>query len=171
MTPALPITLEQYLGKYIGHPDCTPGVKGNAIVLLDIVNAGLLLAQGDGVQLRINPITGSLVAGSGNGGFRPDECPIGALASWHKRHFDQVEGRELGPAACDVYDPARALVTWSLENKARLIAIGILAMERPQWTPTWCHWQRKRVPSGHFAFVPSQDPPLVAALPREIELA
>jgi hypothetical protein len=119
MTPALPITLEQYLGKYLEHPDCTPGVKGNAIVLLDLVNAGLLLAQGDGVQLRINPITGSLVAGSGNGGFRPDECPIGALASWHKRHYRPGRARELGPAACDVYDPARELVAWSLENKAR----------------------------------------------------
>jgi hypothetical protein len=171
MTPALPITLEQYLGKYLEHPDCTPGVKGNAIVLLDLVNAGLLLAQGDGVQLRINPVTGSLVAGSSNGGFRPDEAvdrngrPVGAGHSWHKRHYDEILRRELGPAACDVFDPARELCAWSLRNAERLVRMGILGMEDPRWTPSWCHWQIHRV--SKFCYVPSADAPLAAALPEQ----
>jgi hypothetical protein len=164
----LPITRAQYLGKYAEADWVTERVIANVDRLLEPVNAGLLLAQADGVYLRRNSITGSLIGGTGNGGIRPDDCPIGSLTSWHKRHADEA-GLELGPCAIDLYDPARALCTWALENRDRLIAIGILAIERPQWTPSWCHWQTQRVKSGHFAFVPSNDPPLVAvALPGEL---
>lgn len=163
MTPALPVTLDEYLGPYKGHPDITPGILGNAINFLDVANAGLLLAQADGIVLRRNPITGSLVAGSGNGGVRIQAAadrngrPVGA---GHSRHKD---GR-----AQDSFDPERRLCAWSLVNKGRLLKIGILAMEDPRWTPTWCHWQDLAVPSGHFAFVPSSDAPLAAALPEQL---
>ena len=152
-----PISIEQYLGSYATHADATSAIRGTAARTLDKVNAGLLLAELDGVKIRTNPLTGSHVAGSGNGGFRPKGCAIGAASSKHK-----------SAEACDIFDPLREIAAWSLRNKERLQAIGILAIERPSWTPTWCHWQVVGVPSGHFAFIPSSEPPLAMALPGEL---
>lgn len=169
----LPITRAQYLGHYAGEAWVTPRVIANADALLLPVNAGLLLARQDGVHLRVNPVTLCLVGGTGNGGIRPDVVldrngrPIGAGKSWHKRHANE-QGLEEGPAAVDVFDPARELCAWSLHNQARLEAIGIVAMEDPRWTPSWCHWQTVRVPSGHFCYIPSADPPLAAAVAGQI---
>ncbi len=161
------ITLLDYLGRYGEHPDATPERRRAAFRWLDAsVNPALLAAERDGVDLLINPLTACHIAGSGNGGFRPGDCPVGAARSGHKMPL--IEG-QLG-VAIDIVDPTRELVAWSLANQARLEQLGILALEDPRWTPTWAHWQSFPVPSGRFAFIPSNDPPLAAApaawLPR-----
>lgn len=159
-----PITVIQYLGPYADHPDASSEKRGTAARLLDKINAGLALAEADGVVLPINPHTGCHIAGNGNGGFRPQICvdadgkPIGAGGSQHK---DAHAG--------DIHDPLRELCAWSLRNKDRLRAIGIRCMENPQYTPTWCHWQDVDVHSGNFSFIPSRDAvALSPALPEQL---
>lgn len=146
------ITVFDYFGKYEAHADATSEKRRTAARMLDKINAALLLAERDGVELHFNPITGCHIAGEGNGGFRPMDCPIGVASSKHK-----------SAEALDVYDPERRLAAWSLANAERLKAIGILAMERPEWTPSWTHWQVVAVPSSNFAFIPSSAPALAAA--------
>jgi hypothetical protein len=153
----LPITIEQYLGPHSMSADATPEIRGRAAQLLEKVNAALLLAEQDGVRLFKNPFTGGHVGGRGNGGFRPRNSSVGAPSSRHK-----------SAEAIDLYDPQRELATWSLNNEARLEALGIVAIEDPRWTPSWVHWQIVPVPSGRFAFVPSNTPPLAAALPGQV---
>lgn len=154
----LVVTLEQYAGPYLAHRDFTLERRSAAISFLGAVNAGLRMAQDDGLVLEINPATGSLISGSGNGGFRPQDCPIGASRSSHKRaigiDLKEIIGRELA--------------RWSLRNRDRLRACGIQAMERPQWTPTWVHWQGDPVASGNFAFVPDNSPAKAPPLPEEV---
>lgn len=169
----LPISSRQYFGRYEGHPHATPRVCANVFALLDLVNAALLLARQDGVLLRCNPVTRCAIAGTGNGGFRPDDCKVGAEFSWHRRWGRLAaelrrEGEEPGPGALDVFDPARELAAWSIHNRARLEAIGIVGMEDPRWTPTWVHWQIFRVPSGRWCYIPSSAAPLAAAVPGQV---
>lgn len=153
-----PITVIQYLGPYADHPDASSEKRGTAARLLDKVNAGLALAEADGLVLPINPHTGCHIAGNGNGGFRPQACAIGAGGSQHKEAH-----------AADIYDPLRELAAWSLRNKDRLRAIGIRCIENPQYTPTWCHWQDVDVRSGSFSFIPSRDAVALApALPEQL---
>lgn len=159
-----PITVDDFFGKYGDHPDATSSRRRAAARWLDQVNVALLLAEKDGVRLRVNPVTRSYIAGSGNGGFRPLDCPIGAAKSGHKMLL--VDG--VLRVALDGYDPEQELSAWSRANEARLEAIGVLAMEDPRWTPTWCHWQNYAVPSGRFCYVPSSSPALVAELGVEV---
>lgn len=158
------LTLAAYLGRYAAYAEFQQqAVLERAARSVEIFNAAIQLAEADGVEFKINPNTGTIVAGSGNGGVRPANCPVGAANSRHKIGKD-----ELGPAALDLFDfPARDICRWSLANADRLKAVGVVAMERPQWTPSWCHWQTVPVRSGLFAFVPSSEPALVAALPGE----
>jgi len=152
----IPLTLTQYLGHY-DDDRITPEVRANAERLLAIVNTALTAAEADGVQLHVNPHTGNYIGGSGNGGVRPPDSPVGAAKSGHKRG-----------TAIDPYDPHRGLAAWSWKNKARLELLGIRAMERPEWTPTWVHWQIEPVASGVFAFIPNSSPPLTDALPEQL---
>jgi hypothetical protein len=88
----------------------------------------------------MNHKTGTLVAGEKYGGFRPQDCPIGAPHSKHK------EGK-----AVDVYDPHGDLDRWITD--ARLKNAG-LAREHPSCTGTWAHLQSEPPPSGHLTFYP-----------------
>lgn len=162
-----PITLEQYFGGYLNHPDATPERKANAALLLQSANAGLSQAEDDGVVLNINPTTGTYISGSGHGGFRPqvlvdaDGHPIGAGKSEHK------EGNAIDP-----FDPDRELARWSLRNQEQLKHLGIRGMENPMWTvgrngKGWVHWQRVAVKSGRFIYVPNDNPPVAEALPEQ----
>jgi hypothetical protein len=42
-----------------------------------------------------------------------------------------------------------------------------LWIENPMWTPTWVHLQIVPPHSGRRIFVPSENPPLAAALPEQ----
>lgn len=148
-----PITIEQYFGPHGDHAAITEEMRESAEALLDNVNDVLRLAAADGVELQANPVTGSMISGSGNGGWRPPESPVGASKSTHKRAM-----------GIDIYDPARALARWCSQNVSRLQMRGILAMEDPRWTPTWAHMQTVAVPSGRFFFIPNSSPPLAPPL-------
>lgn len=150
MTPH--ITLAQYAGPYLSSADFTLERRANAIDLLAAANAVISLAGADGVVFALNPATGCLVAGNGNGGFRPQSSRIGAPASSHKQG-----------AAVDVYDPQRRFASWCYYHQAQVEAAGIAAVENPRWTPTWVHLDRK--PRLMFFFVPDSSQPRAGPVP------
>lgn len=149
------ISMEQYLGPYKDHPDVTQERRDRAFGLLVRINALIEVMAREGVVLPINPHTGCELGGNGNGGFRPQDCPIGAARSSHK----EAQG-------IDIFDPKRVGARWVLRNEERVVALGLVAMEDPRWTPSWTHLQTRVVP-GKFCFIPSSAPPLAAALPEQ----
>ena len=149
------ITLAQYLGPYARSASVTPEIMVNAQALLSAVDGVLQAAKSDGVKLHVNPVTGSFVSGDGNGGFRVPTVAVGAPQSKHKTGH-----------AVDVYDPHRELASWAWRNRP-LVANAGLHIERPEWTPTWVHFQNVAPGSGVFAFIPNNNPPLAAKLPEQ----
>lgn len=111
-----------------------------AEVMLDKVNALLERALQEGVRLETNPHTGTLVGGEKNGGFRPQDCAIGAAKSAHKQ-----------ARAVDIYDPDNALDGWL--NDDILTEFG-LYREAPTATNRWCHLSDKMPGSGRRTFQP-----------------
>lgn len=134
------ITIDEYFGRWINHPDATPERKANAAFLLDRVNRLLAKALANGVSMRENPHTECCVSGNTYGGFRPQDCPQGAMHSSHK------EG-----AAVDIYDPKNELdnfVTDALLEECELYR------EHPDSTPGWLHLSYRKPKSGHRTFLP-----------------
>jgi len=121
------ITLEEWLGPHGASADATDDVRGNARALLERVNDLLVLAYTQGINLHINPNTGSWISGAGNGGFRPRNSTVGAPQSKHK----------IGHGV-DVYDPQNEIDSW-LTNE--LLEEHGLYREHPDDTNTWCHLQ------------------------------
>jgi hypothetical protein len=116
-----------------------------------IVNAqNLILAcaklqdimEANNVHFQINPKTGTTISGETYGGFRPQDCPIGAPASAHK------QGQ-----AVDRYDPGGKIDVWLVENESALEECGIY-IEMPSSTPGWSHWSTRAPASGHHIFMP-----------------
>lgn len=134
------ITLEQYFGNRLDHPEATPQIKANTTALLANVNALLADAQANGVPCLVNPSTGSLIAGCGEGGFRLCNCTQGSRTSSHK------EGRGV-----DIYDPQNKLDRWI--NDKLLMAYG-LYREHPDATSTWVHLTDRAPPSKRRTFWP-----------------
>ena len=153
------IHLEQYwMGRDRTHgAELTPEVTANAVVLVERINHVLACAAADDVCPEIHPETGTFVAS----GWRPravnDATPYAGRTSKH------VIG-----CAVDLRDPSpqRALARWCLRNRTILEEVE-LWMEDPRWTPTWVHLQSIPPVSGNRVFVPSDTPPLVAALPEQ----
>jgi hypothetical protein len=150
------ITMRAYLGPY-DDARISEEVRENAVRLVAIANVALAAAEADGVEIQINPSTGTHIAGDGNGGVRPTDSPVGAPKSAHKRG-----------AAVDIYDPDRELARWSLRNQERLKLLGIRSMENPRWAFSWCHWSIEILSSGNFVFIPSNTAPLADALPEQL---
>lgn len=150
------ITAAQYFGAYAEHPDATAERRYHATALLDVVNDLLEVAAADGCDLPVNPNTKSVIAGTRNGGFRPQDSRVGAGNSKHK------DGR-----AVDIYDPKRQFASWCLAHPEELKKRGI-HMEDPRWTPTWVHLQDVPPGSGRLVYIPSTAPALAAA-PAEWE--
>lgn len=136
------IALTDYLGRWSSHPDATPERRANAGLLLECCAKLQAMAEADGVVFPENPMTESQISGSTYGGFRPQECPIGAPRSNHK------EGR-----AVDLYDPKGEIDTWCLNNKPKLAECGIY-IEAPSKTTGWSHWQNVAPKSGTRVFFP-----------------
>ena len=136
------ITIEQYFGPYIGHADVTVTRKANAVQLL--VACGKLeeIMRLDGVTFRDSPTTHSGVSGEGNGGFRPQDCPIGAARSSHKEGL-----------AVDRYDPDGNIDLWCMNHQQVLAECGIY-IEHPSKTLHWSHWTIKAPGSGNRVFMP-----------------
>lgn len=155
------ISLDQFWnGRDKTHAnELTDAIRANAQETVDRWNALLKFAAEDGVEA-------SVVAS----GWRPAainaSTPNAAPSSKH-----------LTGEACDVQDDEhRSLARWCLRNtaplcfqsgKPDLLAEIGLWMENAMWTPSWCHLQTVPPHSGRRIFVPSENPPLAAALPEQ----
>lgn len=136
------ITIEQYFGPYADHPDGTTARIANAVLLLAACQKLEEIMRLDGVVFRDSPTTHSGVSGEGNGGFRPQDCPIGAARSSHKEGL-----------AVDRYDPDGNIDLWCMNHQQVLAECGIY-IEHPSKTLHWSHWTIKAPGSGNRVFKP-----------------
>jgi len=139
------ITLEQYFGRWINHPDATDVRKKNAVRLLEACNKMEAMAAEDGVTFPVNPATGSNISGLYYGGFRPKMCPIGKEGSAHKEGL-----------AIDRFDPLNLIDKWCTENSGKggkLEQCGIY-LEHPNATDKWSHWGIRPPKSGNRVYYP-----------------
>lgn len=136
------ITLEQYGGHYLNHPDFTEEKKLNAVDLLRRAHILTGVMEKNGVQFHINPLTGSYISGENDGGFRLQNSKTGATHSQHKNGN-----------ALDWYDPKNEMDAWLKNNEGLITAIG-LWFEIDYKTPKWCHMQRVAPGSGRRFFIP-----------------
>jgi hypothetical protein len=136
------ITITQYVGTHASSPDWTPERQANAKKLLQQCALLELAMTDDGIEFPDNPKTGNGVSGETFGGFRPQDCPIGAPNSSHK------EGM-----AVDRYDHSGAIDSWCVAHQTILKTYGIY-IESPSATPGWSHWTIRAPGSGHQVFIP-----------------
>lgn len=136
------ITYEQYVGQWAQSPDLTYERKANAVRMLYAVTDLMTEMIAAGIVFQINPKTKSQVSGETYGGFRPQDCPIGATNSSHKVGL-----------AVDIYDPDNKIDDWCMKHQDRLQAHGIY-IEHPDSTPHWSHWTIRAPGSGHTVFYP-----------------
>ena len=136
------ITIYEYVGVHANSPDWNSDRQLNAQKLLDIcalLETELIAA---GIEFPINPKTNSGVSGETNGGFREQNCIVGAPNSSHK------EGQ-----AVDRYDPENKIDAYLMANQDLLVKYGIY-IESPDSTPSWSHWSTRAPGSGHHVFIP-----------------
>ena len=139
------ITLAQYFGEFHDHPDATKEREGNAETLLMACDNLEEMAIADGVAFPDNHETSSGISGVRYGGFRPQDCNIGAKHSSHKEGL-----------AVDRYDPYGTIDAWCMMNSGKggkLEQCGIY-IEHPDYTKGWSHWTIKAPPSCHRVFIP-----------------
>ena len=134
------ISLDNYFGPYATHPDASAGKWAVADIMLDRVNGLLEEAEVDGITCHVNPRTGTQISGGENGGFRPNNSPVGAPLSKHKQGH-----------AVDVYDPGDKLDSWLTDE---ILAEHGLWRESPDATPNWVHLQDAPPKSGKRTFLP-----------------
>lgn len=129
------------ISQYFGNKEHSSDQSSAAMDLLASVNSLLAHYSADeGVELPINPHTGTLISGVTEGGFRLPDCPQGALHSSHKE-----------AKAVDVYDPSDDLDTYLHDE---LLAQFNLYREAPASTFGWCHLTTRAPGSGHRTFIP-----------------
>jgi hypothetical protein len=136
------ITLQQYAGYWAGHENWNPACQREAKILLDRVNALIADYEATGKTVAINQFTKSQISGAKYGGFRTQDCPIGAPKSSHK----------LGMAV-DIIDRDNALDDWLTANPEVLIKYD-LYREHPDDTKAWVHLATKKPKSGNRTFKP-----------------
>lgn len=134
------ISVADYFGTHAGCADATDERENNAEALLEKVNALLEEAEAHGVELDMNPATGTLVSGKTFGGFRPQDCTQGAPHSSHKEAM-----------AVDVYDQMGALDRWVTDP---ILESHGLYREHPADTPGWTHLTTRAPASGRRTFHP-----------------
>lgn len=136
------ISLGHYAGPWSQSPDWTSERRMNAVALLNACHHLESLMRNEGVVFQTNHKTNSQVSGTNYGGFRPQDCPIGAPNSAHK------EGM-----AVDIYDPNEDIDRWILANEWVLDRTN-LYLEDPDKTVGWSHWQIRPTKSGKRIFLP-----------------
>lgn len=137
------ITYDDIVGTWAGHKDLTPERRANIRdKLLPAVQALEHRMSATGFVFLENPKTMSIVSGQTYGGFRPQDCPIGAPKSNHKEGF-----------AVDIYDPDGEVDSWCLRNLSVLEECGIW-IESPSKTQGWSHWQAIAPRSGRRVYAP-----------------
>ena len=138
------ISRKDYLGTYAGCSDITPAISVNIDRLLNKVNALLAYMQQDKVIVPINMKTRTQISGDLNGGFRPQDCAIGAPNSNHKQGL-----------AVDLYDPLGKVDEWVTNpNNLKKIQALDLYFEDKSATEGWCHVQIVPPKSGRRWFLP-----------------
>lgn len=135
------ITVEQYFGPYLDEASKEHWAAAHE--LLEKVDHLLDLAEQCGVVLVKNPATNSLISGSKNGGFRPQDCPIGAPKSKHKTAH-----------AVDVFDPMDELDAWLASQPEEVLEDYGLWFEAAKATKSWSHMQDIPPPSKRRFFFP-----------------
>lgn len=134
--------VEQYFGKWLKSKDVTIEIIDNAKFLCAACNKLISEMEFHGVVFRENPLTQSLVSGETLGGFRPQDCPIGAPRSAHKQGL-----------AVDLYDPDNKIDGWLYSHQSMLKEFGLF-FEHPTATNTWSHWSIRAPKSGRRFFYP-----------------
>lgn len=151
------IQSDYLMGRDKHYPDeLTVEVTDNIAELLGRVNLLLSWAYKDGVRPALDKVTGTHIAS----GWRPIAInDATANAASHSKHTtgQGIDLRDNG---------TRDLAQWCLDNAEDLAEVGIW-MERPQWTPTWVHWQTVPPGSRRRFYVPSTKPPLAPPLRGE----
>ena len=139
------ITLVEYVGKYGGSLDWNLDRQANAMKLLAACTQLENMARAGGVVFLDNPKTGSGVSGETYGGFRPQNCPVGAPHSSHKEGL-----------AVDRYDPHGWIDEWCMANAEEhgLLEHCGIYIEHPSATKGWSHWTIKPPGSGRRVFYP-----------------
>ena len=139
------ITLNDYFGPRLHHPDLTQRLWDNASEFLGKVNRLLDVARFEcDYGWWLDPDTGTCVSGSkgggGDGGWRPPTTTTGASDAKEKR------GR-----AAEIYDPENVLDTWLTDE---ILKEHGLYREHPDDTPGWVHLQDIAPGSGNHTFKP-----------------
>lgn len=121
------ITVSDYFKAYRNthSHEITQEFEINAELLLDSVNLLLEECKLLGWSPQINPHTGTYISGQDNGGWRPQNCPIGAPKSSHK----QARGVDIADADGSLDE----VITDPLLKKYGLFR------EAPGSTPGWTH--------------------------------
>lgn len=135
-------SLKDYVGIHWQSPDWNDARIANAQNLILACTRLQSIMEADNVHFPINPKTGTTVSGEVYGGFRPQDCPIGAAGSAHK------QGQ-----AVDRFDPDGLIDAWLMDNQDKLILCGIY-IEHPSATPGWSHWSIRAPGSGAHVFMP-----------------
>ena len=133
---------EQYFGKWLKSKDVNIELIDNAKRLCAAVNKLIEVMEQTGFVFKINAFTGTIVGGETLGGFRPQDCEIGAPKSAHKQAM-----------AVDLFDPDNAIDHWLVAHQALLKQYG-LYFEHPSATPRWSHWTIRAPKSGKRFFYP-----------------
>lgn len=137
------------LAQYFGTKAHTPEQEVAASDLLSRVNALICeYTRATKRELTTNPVTGTWIAGSTNGGFRLPDCCDGAAQSSHKEAL-----------GVDVHDAGDALDCWITDLV--LLKHG-LYREHPDSTllghdgkpNPWCHLTTRAPRSGRRTFYP-----------------
>lgn len=134
--------MKDYIGPWAESPDWNAERQANAQQLISACATLQSMMEADGVHFRINPKTGTTISGEVYGGFRPQDCSIGAPGSAHK------EGQ-----AVDRYDIDGAIDAWIMAHQDALVKCGIY-IENPDYTEGWSHWGIRPPGSGHHVFIP-----------------
>ena len=111
-----------------------------AIELLQKVNALIYEYRQSGGEVPINKMTGSMISGLTEGGFRLPECVQGASLSSHK----EAKG-------IDIYDPENKLDGWITR---KILEKYNLWREHPEKTEHWTHLTTRKPKSGCRTFMP-----------------
>jgi Peptidase M15 len=131
---------EYWMGRDATHADeLTDAIRAAAAKTVAAANAVLALFYQD------NPTAAGKKLRSG---WRPADINARAGGATNSAHM-------IGEAI-DIADDDRELEKWCIANKDKLQSCGVLAMERPESTPSWCHWQTRVTASGTFYFWPDK---------------
>lgn len=138
------ITIQQYYrgrDRVYGN-ELTQEKQLNAGITVQRINELISILDAAGVEIQINPETGSPVSS----GWRPTAIngatPGAAAKSKHMRC-----------EACDLYDPDGEIDDWAFDHPEVLADIG-LWQEHPSSTKNWAHFQIVPPRSGKRVFYP-----------------